>query len=212
MVPPIGIAVDGLAATLVTLPSTQGETLSVLLGMVAAVATAVVRYRYSTEHALISLGLAGLAGVSPLAERLITLHPVYFVGGFATGLGGGLVADYLYTVVTGESTGVAAFRDVAADWIDRLRDRRRSLRRRLESILDRKTIIAVLVGMPLSEFVKVTVVQLFAADPIQWRLAWAHLTLMLFGLAVGVHWEHIKSAASDAGEQAEELVDGQPAD
>lgn len=180
---------------------------SVLLGTTAAAVTAGIRYRYSTEHAVFFLAAVVLGILSPLANRIARIEPWYVLGSFTVGFGVGVLADYLYVVITGESTGVKAFRTVAASWLSALRDRRRRMRRRLESILDRKTVIAVIVGMPLSEFVKVTVVRVFAARPIDWQLAWAHLTLVIFGLAIGVHWSRIKSAAGELGDQAEEVVD-----
>lgn len=177
------------------------------VGGVAALLMVLVRYRFSTRAAAIFLATVLLVALSPLVTQGLGIDPAFFVGGFLVVFTLGGIADYLYRAITGKDTGVAAFRAVAADWISRLRDRRRKLRRRLEDILDRKTIIAVLVGMPLSEFVKATVVQVFAADPIQWNLAWAHLVLVLFGLAVGIYWERVKAAAKDAGEQAEEMVE-----
>lgn len=203
----IGLALDGIVNLPSWSPLTVGETLSVLLGTLAALAALVVRYRYSTRSAAFYLSGVMLMALSPLATRVLSVHPWYFLGGFLVVQTTGLAVDYLYTAITGETTGVAAFRAVAAKWIDRLRDRRRKVRRRLEAILDRKTIIAVLVGMPLSEFVKVTVIQMFAAAPIKWHLAWAHMALVIFGLGIGIHWEQIKEAAHDAGEQAEEMVD-----
>lgn len=182
-------------------------TVSILLGTIAATATAWIRYRFSTEHATFFLAAVVLGIVSPLANRIAALEPRYLLVSFLLGFVVGLLADYLYFVVTGESTGVKAFRTVALTWLRYLRDRRRNVRRRLETILDRKTVIAVLVGMPLSEFVKVTVVNAFAAQPIDWSLAWAHLTLVIFGLAVGVHWERIKRAADEFGDQAEQIVE-----
>lgn len=204
---PIGLALDGL----VNLPPwsslTVGETFSVLFGTLAAIAAIGVRYRYSTKDAAFYLATVMLLALSPLTTRVLSVHPWYFLGGFLLVQTTGLAVDYLYTAITGETTGVAAFRAVAARWIGRLRDRRRKVRRRLEAILDRKTIIAVLVGMPLSELVKVTVIQMFAAAPIKWHLAWAHMALVIFGLGIGIHWEQIKEAAHDAGEQAEKIVD-----
>lgn len=203
----VGLSLAGNAALPSGLALTAAQRLSVLLGTVAALAAVGVRYRYSTAHATYYLTTVVLLALSPLSVGVLSVRPGYFLGGFLVVQAGSLLADSVYTGVTGETTGVAAFRTVAAGWFDRLRDRRRSVRRRLEGILDRKTVIAVLVGMPLSEFVKVTVVQLFAAEPVKWRLAWAHLVLVLFGLAVGVHWERIKDAARDAGEQAEAVVE-----
>lgn len=197
----------GLATAPLVAFSTGDPSTFVAAGAIAALVALLVRYLYSTRAATFFLAAVVLAALSPLALRVLSVDPWYFLGGFLLVVAIGVGVDYLFRVVTGEDTGVAAFRHVTADWIDRLRDRRRSVRQRLEAILDRKTVIAVLVGMPLSEFVKVTVVRAFAADPIQWNLAWAHLTLVLFGLAIGVHWERIKEAAGDAGDQAEEMMD-----
>ena len=63
--------------------------------------------------------------------------------------------------------------------------------------------------MPLSEFVKVTGLQFLAAEPVHWHLAWANLALVLIGLLIGVHRQHVKEAAESAGETAEGLVDGE---
>jgi hypothetical protein len=190
-------------------PETNVDNLSILVGGIAALVTPGVRYRYSTEYALFYIFTIVILGFSPFATRVFGLEQLYFIGGFAVGQTLTVLVDYSYWVITGESTGVAAFRDVASTWISRLRDRRRRVRRRIEEILDRKTIIAVLVGMPLSEFVKVTALQFLAAEPIQWHLAWANLALILVGLMVGVHWKHVKEAAESAGESAEEIVDGE---
>lgn len=190
-----------------TIPAVSDSLAFAAAGGVVALLMVLVRYRFSTRAAAFFLATVLLFALSPLVTRGLGIDPMFFVAGFLVVFTLGGLADYLYRSITGEDTGVAAFRAVAADWISRLRDRRRTVRRRLEDILDRKTIIAVLVGMPLSEFVKATVVQMFAADPIQWNLAWAHLVLVLFGLAVGVHWERIKATAKNAGDQAEEMVD-----
>lgn len=202
----------GIVSQLPGLQAALGEPASIVLGALASIGALAIRYRYSTEYAAFAVGTVALVAVSPLSTRVLAIHPWFLLGGFLAVQGVGLCADYLYSVVTGKPTGVEAFRTVAASWIDRLRDRRRSVRRRLEAILDRKTVIAVLVGMPLSEFVKVTIVRALAADPVQWRLAWAHLALVIFGLAIGVHWERIKAAAGEAGDQAEEVVGAEPTD
>lgn len=190
---------------LVTIPSGDLPRFAAA-GAVFAIVTILVRYWYSTRASAFFLATVVLVVLSPLVTRILSVDPWYFLAGFHVVLVVGVVSDYGYRMVTGEDTGVAAFRAVTADWIDRLRDRRRTVRRRLEDILDRKTIIAVLVGMPLSEFVKATVVRAFATKPVRWDLAWAHLVLVLFGLAIGIHWDRIKEAAHDAGEQAEEMV------
>lgn len=183
-------------------------TVSLVLGSVAGLVGLGVRYRYATQDAAFYLVAVILLVLSPLAGQLFPGRQALLLGGVLIALGVGSVIDYCYTVVTGKETGAEAFRVVAHSWIERFRDRRRSVRRRVEEILDRKAIIAVLVGMPLSEFIKVTVVRLFAVEPIQWNLAWAHLTLALVGLGIGIHWKHVKEVAQDAGDQAEELVDG----
>lgn len=199
----------GIASTqLVALPSGDPLTFAVA-GGVAAIVTIAVRYGYSTRFAAFFIATVMLFALSPLTTTVLGVDPRYFLGGFLSTVTVGGTGDYVYQAITGKDTGVQAFRTVTGDWIDLLRDRRRTVRRRLEDILDRKTIIAVLVGMPLTEFVKVTVVQVLGADPIQWNLAWAHLVLMLFGLAIGVHWERIKRAAGDAGDQAEEMMNGE---
>ncbi len=190
-------------------PETNAGSLSILVGGLAALVTPGIRYRHSTGHALFYIFTVMVLALSPFTTRVFGLGPWYLLGGFAIGQTLAIVGDYSYRVVTGESTGVEAFRDVASAWISRFRDRRRTIRRRIEAILDRKTIIAVLVGMPLSEFVKVTGLQILAAEPVQWHLAWANLALVLVGLLVGVHWKHVKEAAESAGDTAEDLVDGE---
>lgn len=189
-----------------SLPS-DGALAFAAAGGIAALLMVLVRYRFSTQAAAVFLATVLLVALSPLVTQGLGIDPALFVGGFLVVFTLGGLADYLYRSITGKDTGVAAFRAVAADWISRIRDRRRTLRRRLEDILGRKTFIAVLVGMPLSEFVKATVVQVLAADPIQWNLAWAHFAMVLFGLVVGIYWERVKAAAEDAGDQAEEMVD-----
>lgn len=189
-------------------PETNAETLSVLVGAITALVTPGIRYRHSTEHALFYILTITILAVSPYTTRVLGLRPSFFLGGFAVAQTLAVAADYAYRVATGNSTGVDAFRTVTAEWISRLRDRRRTIRRRIEAILDRKTIIAVLVGMPLSELMKVTGLQFLAAEPIQWHLAWANLALVLLGLVVGVHWTHLKDAAETAGDTAEDIVDG----
>lgn len=182
-------------------------TIPLVLGSLAGLTGIGVRYRYSTGDAAFYLAAVTLLALSPLSARLLAEGRWYLLGGVALVLVAGYVIDYLYTVITGKETGAEAFRVVAHSWISQFRDRRRRVRQRLETILDRKAIIAVLVGMPLSEFMKVTVVRLFAAEPIQWNLAWAHLTLIIVGLGIGIHWKHVKEVAHEAGEQAEEMME-----
>jgi hypothetical protein len=204
----IGRSGGALALQAEWIPDTNTESLSVLASVLAALVTPGIRYRYSTEHALFYILTVVILAVSPFTTRVFGLQPWFFLGGFTIAQVVAVVVDYLYRVVSGESTGVDAFRTVAGDWISRLRDRRRKVRRRIEAILDRKTVIAVLVGMPLSELMKVTGLQFLAAEPIQWHLAWANLALVLTGLVIGIHWKHVKEAAESAGDTAEGIVDG----
>lgn len=206
----VRIALSGVAS-LVQLDAvleTNPVVLSALIGIVLAVVSLGVRYRYSTGHALFYIVSTIILAVSPLATRLGGIDVWFFAGGFALGQTIAIGLDYSYRVVVGDPTGAAAFRTVTAQWLDRLRDRRRTIRRRIEAILDRKTIIAVLVGMPLSELMKATGVRFLAAEPIQWHLAWAHVVLVLVGLTIGIHWQHVKDAAESAGDTAEDIVNG----
>lgn len=99
-------------------------------------------------------------------------------------------------------------RQAAASGIQRVRDRRRRVRNRLEDIFGRKTFTAVVVGGAMAKLIETGVVPVLdpgSAAELGRVFAW--FVVFTAAVLVSVYWEHLAAAAAEAADTAEETVD-----
>ncbi len=93
-------------------------------------------------------------------------------------------------------------------WVERLRDRRRTTRRRLEEIFDRQTFTSVAVVGALGKLLENSVVPFLdwsTAVPINRLVVWS--VVLSVSLVVSVRWEHVADAAENVGDAVEETTE-----
>jgi len=97
---------------------------------------------------------------------------------------------------------------VVHEWVERLRDGRRTTRRRLEEIFDRQTFTSVAVVGALGKLLENSIVPFLdwsTAVPLNRMVVWT--VVLTVSLVVSVRWEHVADAAETVGDTVEESTE-----
>lgn len=92
--------------------------------------------------------------------------------------------------------------------INRLRDRRRTTRRRLEKIFGRKTFTSVAVLGAMGKLIETTIVPfLDPSSAVELGRVSAWVSVFIVAILVSVYWERVADTAENVAEAAEETTD-----
>lgn len=88
--------------------------------------------------------------------------------------------------------------------IERLRDRRRTTRRRLEDIFDRKTFNSIAVVGAMGKLIEKGVIPTLTSKrwPLQEFVAW--VIVLTVALIISIRWDHVTQTAETVGDVAEQ--------
>jgi len=103
---------------------------------------------------------------------------------------------------------VVRVKSTAHEWVNRLRDRRRTTRRRLEDIFDRQTFTSIAVVGALGKLLETSLIPFLdwsAAVPVERLVAWT--VVFAASLVVSVRWEKVANTAEEVGDTVEESTD-----